>query len=159
MASSKSILIEQIEQVAVPVLQEHNAELVDIVFVHEHGSWVLRFFLDKPGGITLDDCAVISDHLGRNLDATDIIKQSYSLEVSSPGVYRPLKKEADFARFQGERVEVKLYAPLNGRRNFHGVIQSVSSGLVTVQEPETQQQFQLPIADVAKAHLDPEINI
>ncbi len=157
MASSKSILIEQIEQVAAPVLQEHQAELVDLVFVHEHGQWVLRFFLDKSGGITLDDCAKISDHLSRNLDASDVVKQAYSLEVSSPGINRPLKKEADYQRFIGERVDVRLYAPLNGRRHFTGTIQSVSGGTVTIQEPQSQQVFQLPIADVAKAHLDPDI--
>ena len=86
MANSKSILIEQIEQIAGPVLAEHNAELVDLQFIHEHGQWILRFFLDKPGRITLDDCATISEHLSRILDATDVIKQSYSLEVSSPGI-------------------------------------------------------------------------
>src|SRR6059058_1422820 len=118
MANAKSVLIEQIEQLAGPVLQEHGAELVDLQFVHEHGQWVLRFFLDKEGGITLDDCATISDHIGRILDATDLIKPNYSLEVSSPGINRPLKKEADYRRFIGERVDVTLYAPLNGRRHF-----------------------------------------
>ena len=73
-------------------------ELVDAQFVHEHGQWVLRFFLDKTGGITLEDCAKLSDHIGRTLDATDLIKQRYSLEVSSPGINRPLKKESDYQR-------------------------------------------------------------
>src|SRR5882672_8441213 len=154
--SSKSLLIEQIEQLAAPVLVEHNAELVFVEFVHEHGQWILRFFLDKVGGITLDDCAVISEHLGRNLDATDIIAQSYSLEVSSPGINRPLKKESDYQRFIGEKVDVTLYAPLNGRRHFKGTLQSVNSGVVIVQEAP-QQAFALPLTDVAKARLDPEI--
>ena len=158
MANAKSLLIEQIEQIAAPVLDEHAAELVDAQFVHEHGQWVLRFFLDKAGGITLDDCAVISDHLGRILDASDVIKQRYSLEVSSPGINRPLKKEADYQRFIGERVDVTLYAPLNGRRHFKGMIQSVNAGVVAVEEAP-QQVFALPLADVAKAKLDPEIHI
>src|SRR5258706_1821795 len=106
---TKSVLIEQIEQLADPVLQEHGAEMVLVEFVHEHGSWVLRFFLDKPGGITLDDCATISEHLGRNLDATNLIPQAYALEVSSPGLNRPLRKEEDFERFKGERVDINLY--------------------------------------------------
>src|SRR5688572_15857764 len=114
MATAKTHLIEQIEQVSAPVIAEHGAELVDLLFVHEHGQWVLRFYLDKPGGITLDDCAKISEHLGRNLDGTDVIGQSYTLEVSSPGINRPLKKEADFVRFIGENVDVTLYAPING---------------------------------------------
>src|SRR5262249_46895096 len=101
MATSKTLLMEQIEQVAARALAEHRAELVDSMFVHEHGQWVLRFLLDKEGGITLDDCATISDHLSRNLDAADVIPQSYTLEVSSPGINRPLKKEADYKKFIG----------------------------------------------------------
>ncbi len=159
MANAKSLLIEQIEQTVAPVLVEHAAELVDLQFVHEHGQWILRFFLDKPGGITLDDCAIdISEHIGRILDTTDVIKQHYSLEVSSPGIHRPLKKEADYKRFVGERVDVTMYAPLNGRRHFKGTLQSVNSGVVTVQA-EPQESFALPLADVAKAKLDPEIHI
>ena len=158
MANAKSLLVEQIEQLVAPVLQEHGAELVDCQFVHEHGQWALRFFLDKPGGIKLDDCAAISEHIGRNLDAADVIKQRYSLEVSSPGINRPLKKEADYQRFVGERVDVTLYAPLNGRRHFKGTLQSVNAGVVVVEEAP-QQSFALPLADVAKATLDPEIVI
>jgi len=158
MANAKSLLIEQIEQVVAPVLLEHGAEPVDIQFVHENGQWVLRFFLDKPGGIKLDDCATISDHIGRILDAADIIKQRYSLEVSSPGINRPLKKEADYQRFVGERVDVTLYAPLNGRRHFKGKLQSINAGIVVVEETP-QQTFALPLVDVAKAKLDPEIHI
>jgi ribosome maturation factor RimP len=158
MANAKTLLTEQIEQIAAPVLREQAAELVDLQFVHEHGQWILRFFLDKEGGITLDDCASLSDHLGQVLDATDIIKQHYSLEVSSPGINRPLKKEADYQRFIGERVDVTLYAPLNGRRHFKGTLQSVNAGTVIVQV-EPQASFTLPLADVAKACLDPEIHI
>ncbi len=157
MANAKSLLIEQIEQTAAPVLAEHAAELVDLQFVHEHGQWILRFFLDKDNGITLDDCATISEHIGRILDATDLIKQHYSLEVSSPGINRPLKKEADYKRFIGERVDVTLYAPLNGRRHFKGTLQSVDSG-VAVLEAEPHEKFVLPLADVAKAKLDREIH-
>jgi ribosome maturation factor RimP len=157
MATAKTLLMEQIEQVAAPVLSEHGAELVDAMFVHENGQWVLRFYLDKQGGIMLDDCARISEHLGRNLDAADIIKQNYTLEVSSPGLNRPLKKEADYLRFIGEKVDVTLYAPLNGRRHFKGTLQSVNAGVVIVQEAP-QQSFALPLADVAKARLDPDIH-
>ena len=158
MANAKSALIEQVEQLSGPVLQEHQAELVDLQFVHEHGQWVLRYFLDKPNGITLDDCAEISDHLGRILDATDVIKQSYSLEVSSPGLYRPLRKESDFQRFKGERVEVTLFAPINGRRHFKGTIEGTESGSVSVRD-SMGELFTLPLANMAKANLDPEIKI
>jgi ribosome maturation factor RimP len=158
MTNAKGILTEQIETLAAPVLAEHQAELVDLQFVHEHGQWVLRFFLDKGGGISLDDCAKISDHLGRTLDAADLIPQHYSLEVSSPGINRPLKKESDYRRFIGERIDLTVYAPVNGRRHFRGTIHAVGTGTVTVEE-SPEQSYTLALADVAKARLDPEIRI
>jgi ribosome maturation factor RimP len=156
--SGKNVLVEKIEQLSAPILAEHNAELVDLQFVHEHGSWVLRYFLDKPDGITLDDCAALSRHLGQMLDESEAITQSYSLEVSSPGVYRPLRKEKDYLRFVGERVDVTLFAPINGRRHFRGQLESVETGAVIVKDSE-QRLHTLPLADVAKATLDPEIEI
>jgi len=156
MANAKTLIIEQIEQTVAPVLRENAAELIDLQYVHEHGQWVLRFFLDKEGGIKLDDCATLSDHLGRILDATDLIKQSYSLEVSSPGINRPLKKEADFVKFIGERAEISMFAPINGRRNFKGILKAFNAGVVSIEEAP-EQIFALPLADIAKARLDPEI--
>lgn len=150
--------MERIEQVARPVLAEHSAELVDLQFVHEQGQWVLRFFLDKEGGITLDDCAEISDHLGRLLDATNLVSRSYSLEVSSPGINRRLRKEKDYQRFMGERVDVTVFAPINGRRHFRGTIQAVHEGVVEIQEP-SQPPWALPLTAIAKAKLDPEWKI
>jgi len=157
MANSKNLLLEKIEALVQPVLDETHMELVDLEFVHEHGQSILRFFLDKAGGITLDDCAVMSDRLGTVLDAADPISQSYSLEVSSPGLYRPLRKVADYKKFLGERVDVKLYAPLDGRKNFHGVIDSVDEENVAV--VVDGKKFVLPLSGVAKARLDPEIEI
>jgi ribosome maturation factor RimP len=156
--NSKSPLIEQIEQLVNPVLEQESAELVLAEFVHEHGTWVLRLYVDKPTGVTLDDCARVSDRVGRMLDATNVIPQSYSLEVSSPGLYRPLRKEKDFERFKGERAEVHLYAPINGRRNFKGVIEGVDGGNVQIKDV-TAQVFSLPLSGIAKAKLDPEIKI
>jgi ribosome maturation factor RimP len=157
MADAKSVLLEQIERLAAPVLAEHGTELADLQFVHEHGRWVLRFFIDKAGGVTLDDCATVSEHLSRILDAGDVIAQSYSLEVSSPGLNRPLKKEADWRRFVGEKVDVTLYAPREGRRHFRGRLESVGEGVAVVQE-DPGLSFSLPLADVAKARLDPDIH-
>ena len=131
---------------------------MDLQFVHEHGSWVLRFFLDKEGGITLDDCATLSHTVGEALDAANIISQSYSLEVSSPGLNRPLKKEKDFQKFVGERIDVTMFAPVDGRRHFKGSIQSAGEGQVTVKDEE-ERLCALPIEGIAKAKLDPEIKI
>lgn len=159
MAQAKSLLIEQIEQLTAPILLEHGAELVDLQFVHEHGQWVLRYFLDKEKGITLDDCAKLSDHLGRILDASDLIKPSYSLEVSSPGIYRPLRKESDFRRFAGQLMKATVYAPIQGRRHFKGAIETVGDGAVVVRDEQNGEAFTLPLDNVAKANLDPEIEI
>jgi ribosome maturation factor RimP len=156
--SSKSVLIDQIEQLSEPLLQEHQVELVLVEFVHEHGTWVLRYFLDKAGGITLDDCANLSHLLGRMLDAANVISQSYSLEVSSPGIYRPLRKLKDFERFKGERVDINLFAPINGRRHFRGTIEGVGEDHVQVKDT-AQQLFTLPLSGISKAKLDPEIKI
>jgi ribosome maturation factor RimP len=156
--TTKSVLVDQIEQFSMPILQEHGAELVLVEFVHEHGNWVLRYFLDKPGGITLDDCAVISEHLGRNLDASNLIPQSYSLEVSSPGINRPLRKVQDYERFKGERADIHLYAPIDGRRHFRGTIQGVEADSVRIRDV-AEQEFSLPLAGISKAKLDPDIEI
>lgn len=158
MGSPKNQILEQVEKLSGPVLQEHQAELVDLQWVHEHGSWVLRFFLDKAGGITLDDCASLSDHIGRVLDETDVIPQSYSLEVSSPGVYRPLKKEKDFLKYKGQPVDITLFAPLNGRRHFKGTIEGFQNGVLALKDIDGAS-FSLPLADMAKVNLDPEIEI
>ena len=157
MANTKIHLLEKIEALVKPLLDENRMEVVDVEFLHEHGQWVLRFFLDKAGGITLDDCAIMSDKIGGVLDAADPIPQAYSLEISSPGIYRPLRKEADYKRFLGERVDVKLFAPQEGRRNFSGVIADVGAGTVVVESEG--QKFVLPLSGVAKARLDPEVDI
>jgi ribosome maturation factor RimP len=158
MDHQKNTVLSRVDELAGPVLAEHQAELVDLQFVHEHGQWVLRFFLDKAGGITLDECASISEHFGRIFDAADPIPQQYVLEVSSPGLNRALHNEKDFSRFAGERVDVKMFAPINGRRNFKGRIDSVHEGMVDIKD-ETEQLHSLPIEGIARARLDPEIDI
>jgi ribosome maturation factor RimP len=156
MAIPRNVILQQVEDLAAPILSEEQAEIVDLEFLHEHGQWVLRFYLDKAGGITLHDCAAISDRLSRALDATEIIPQAYSLEVSSPGLNRPLKKEDDFRKFVGERVDVTLFAPIDGRRHFRGSIAAAENGTVTVCDSEGRS-FGLPMSGIAKAKLDPEI--
>jgi ribosome maturation factor RimP len=157
MGNPKQVLLEKVEALVKPLLDAKGMDVVDLEFVHEHGQWILRFFLDKAGGITLDDCAEMSNALGNVLDETDPIPQAYSLEVSSPGIYRPLRKEVDYARFIGERVDIKLYAPQDGRRHFIGTLAAVVEGNVVVESDG--QKFILPLSGVAKAHLDPEIEI
>lgn len=108
-----------VTELAQPIAEALSFELVDVEFIKEGAYWYLRVYIDKPGGISIDNCQAVSEQLSDKLDETDPIKQSYILEVSSPGE-RPLKKERDYERFKGEVVEVKLYQPINGKKVFEG---------------------------------------
>ena len=101
-------------------------------FVREAGNWFLRAYIDKPGGITIDDCELISRALSDELDEKNFIEESYILEVSSPGLGRPLKKEKDFIRSQGESVEVKLFRPVDKQKEFTGILKAWDKDTVTL---------------------------
>ena len=109
-----------IEEIVQPIVDAKNFEIVDIEYVKEAGEYYLRVYLDKEGGISLSDCEVVSRELSEILDKKDPIKDNYFLEVSSPGLDRPLKKDKDFERYAGRDVEVKLYKPLNGTKQLEG---------------------------------------
>ena len=105
---------------------------MDVEFVREAGNWFLRAYIDKPGGITIDDCELISRALSDELDEKNFIEESYILEVSSPGLGRPLKKEKDFIRSQGESVEVKLFRPVDKQKEFTGILKAWDQDTVTL---------------------------
>ena len=109
-----------IEEIVQPIVDAKNFEIVDIEYVKEAGEYYLRVYLDKEGGISLSDCEVVSRELSEILDKKDPIKDNYFLEVSSPGLDRPLKKDKDFERYKGRDVEIKLYKPKNGSKQFEG---------------------------------------
>ena len=109
-----------IEEIVQPIVDAKNFEIVDIEYVKEAGEYYLRVYLDKEGGISLSDCEVVSRELSEILDKKDPIKDNYFLEVSSPGLDRPLKKDKDFERYKGRDVEIKLYKPMNGSKHFEG---------------------------------------
>ena len=119
-----------------PLMEERQFELVDVEFVKEAGNWFLRVYIDKPGGITIDDCELISRALSDKLDEEDFIVESYILEVSSPGLGRPLKKEKDFVRSQGQSVEVKLFRPIEKQNEFPGILKSWDKDTVTLEFEE-----------------------
>ena len=120
------------ENLFLPITQKHGFELVDVEYVKEAGSWYLRVYIDKEGGITVDDCEVISRLLGGWLDKEDFIEDSYILEVSSPGLGRPLKKEKDFARSIGKDVEIRLYKAIDKQKEFTGTLTSYDADSVTL---------------------------
>lgn len=115
-----------------PVVAEQQFELVDVEYVKEVGYWYLRAYIDKEGGISVDDCEIISRKLGEWLDANDFIEDSYILEVSSPGLGRPLKKEKDFKRGLLKEVDVKLYRQLNKQKDFAGVLKAYDKETLTL---------------------------
>ena len=122
----------RVEAWIAPVLEQHQFELVDVEYVREVGVWYLRCYIDKEGGITVDDCEVISHLLGEWLDKEDFIEDSYILEVRSPGLGRPLKKEKDFARSIGKDVEIRLYKAIDKQKEFTGTLTSYDADSVTI---------------------------
>lgn len=123
----------RVEKFLLPVMEENNFELVDVEYIKEAGNWYLRAYIDKPGGFTVDDCEMVSRKLGEWLDKEDFIAESYILEVSSPGLGRPLKKEKDFKRSMGEQVEIKLYRAVDRQKEFTGALKACDEKTVTIE--------------------------
>lgn len=120
------------ESLVLPLVESNNYELVDVEYVKEGSNWYLRVYIDKPGGINIDDCELISRALSEKLDEKDYIEDAYILEVSSPGLGRPLKKDKDFERSIGERVELKLYKAIEKQKEFEGVLKSFDKNTVSI---------------------------
>ena len=114
-----------VEAMVLPIVRELNLELVDVEFVKEGANWYLRVFLDKDGGIDVEDCRSVSEKLGHLLDEQDPIPQAYMLEVSSPGLDRPLRKQSDFAKYAGRLVRVKAFAPVDGKKEVVGELKGL----------------------------------
>ncbi|MCU4137348.1 MAG: Ribosome maturation factor RimP [Thermodesulfobacteria bacterium] len=143
------------EIIEIPILKK-NMELVDLEWRRERNGWVLRIFIDKPGGVTIADCAKISGIVGEILDKENIIHRSYILEVSSPGIERPLVKKEDYERFKGEKARITLKTPISGRRNFTGIILGIKKDLVQIEVEGRIWEFSLD--NIKKANLQPEIS-
>jgi len=135
----KKKLVELITEMAEPIVKEQGLELVDVEYIREK-DWFLRVYINKSGGIDIDDCSVVSSKLTKVLDERDPIKEKYYLEVSSPGIDRPLKRDKDFQNNYGKMVDVQLFAPLDGKKEFVGVLNSHSDMLIklTVEEKEIE---------------------
>lgn len=120
-------------ELIIPIVQANNYELVDLEYVKEGSSNYLRAYIDKPGGITVDDCETVSRAFSDRLDEKDFISESYILEVSSPGLGRPFKKDKDFERNIGEEVELKLFKPVEHKKDFVGLLKSFDKETVTIE--------------------------
>lgn len=143
--------VEIVAEMAEELAASLRLELVDVEFRREPGGRILRVFIDKPGGVTLDDCQALSRLLSRRLDEVDPIEDSYSLEVSSPGIERPLTKPKDYVRFAGHKVQVRTYGPIDGRRNFKGELLGLEDEAVVLRLEDGD--VRIPVDQVAKARL------
>ncbi|MDD6332331.1 MAG: ribosome maturation factor RimP [Clostridium sp.] len=130
------------EALVQPILDEHQFELWDLEYVKEGANYYLRVYADKPGGITIDDCVTISRALEEKLDAEDFIEEAYILEVSSPGLGRPLKRDRDFEKSLGQDVELKLYKAQDGQKEYTGCLQAYTKDTVTLEIEERECVFQ-----------------
>ena len=143
------------EKLVLPILEAENFKLVDIEYVKEGQDWFLRVFIDKEGGITIDECWMVSGLLSDKLDEVDIIPGNYFLEVSSPGVERPLKKAEDFIENINKNIYVSLYAQVDGEKEYEGILVSFSDNIATIKYKfKTQyKEVQIPYDKIAKARL------
>ena len=124
---------QKTEEILLPSVEKNGFELVDVEYVKEGGSWYLRAYIDKPGGINVDDCEIVSRELSDILDEKDFIDEAYILEVSSPGLGRPLKKEKDFKRSLGQEVEVRTYRMMDRKKEFTGILKDHDKDTVTIE--------------------------
>lgn len=140
------------EALAEPIVERFGFELVDVEYVKEAGSWYLRLYIDKEGGITIDDCEMVSRAFSEELDREDFIESAYIMEVSSPGLGRPLKKEKDFRRSMGKEVEIRTYKPIEKKKEFYGILSGYDDKQVTITTEDQEEQVFLK-ADIALIRL------
>ena len=150
--SKREMYEQKTEEILLPIVEEYGFELVDVEYVKEGSNWYLRAYIDKPGGIGVNDCEVVSRRLSDILDEKDYIEDSYILEVSSPGLGRPLKKEKDFARSLGEEVEVRTYRAIDRQKEFIGILKDYDKDTVTI-EYEDGETMTFDKADIALIRL------
>ncbi len=130
---------KQTEEMISPILADYGFELVDVEYVKEAGNWYLRAYIDKEGGITVNDCELVSRRMNDLLDEKDFIPDSYIFEVSSPGLGRQLKKDKDFVRSMGEAVEGKLFRAVDKKKDFEGILRSFDKESVTLETPDGKE--------------------
>lgn len=150
-----SAVIKTTEELVMPILTEKNLELVDIEYVKEGPNLFLRVYIDKPGGIDITECGEVSELLSEELDRVDPIKDAYFLEVSSPGVERPLKTKQDFANHIGKNVLIKLYSPIDGEKEFEGILKDFNNevAVVSYKVKTRTKEVEIPFEKIAKARL------
>ena len=145
-------VVDRVRAILHPIVLNEGMELVEIEYRRESSGWILRLILDKEGGVTLDDCTRVSREAGRSMDVEDVIQTPYTLEVSSPGLTRPLKTEKDFMKYRGRLIKLKTVDPIQDRRQFKGRLLAVSENGVEIEVDGGI--FHILLSNVAKANLE-----
>lgn len=153
MAMKREAVEEFVSSVVEGIISGTNLELVDVDYVRER-DWYLRVYLDKPGGVDLDDCQMVSEKLSAVLDEKDPIAENYLLEVSSPGLDRVLKKDKDFIRYNGRDVDIQLFKPINGSKQYTGVLQGYSDTTIEFLINGESETFERTAIAQIRLHLD-----
>ena len=130
---AKQRIEDIVYDLAKPIIDRKNFELVEIEYKKEGQDWFLRLYIDKVGGITIDDCQSVSEELSNLLDEADPIEQSYIFEVSSPGIDRPLKTDRDYRKNIGKQIEIKLFSPMNGKKVIEGILRGHTETVVEIE--------------------------
>ena len=151
MLENNDIVIIKATKLIEPLLDDMGFDLVDIEYLSGRSKWILRIYVDKEGGITLDDCARVSREIGDLIDVKDIFQHKYVLEVSSPGINRRLRREKHFLQAVGSRVKVKMIVPVDRRRNFNGYLRDVQGGTLCLEMGN--DLVRLSLENVEKANL------
>ena len=129
------------EELLLPIAEENGVEIYDVEYVKEGSDWYLRAYIDKPDGVNIGDCEAVSRKFSDKLDEDDFIEDSYIMEISSPGLDRPLKKEKDFVRSMGKLVELRTYRPIEKQKEFCGILNAYDDNSVTIEEDGTLRTF------------------
>lgn len=145
-------LIKKLYNLLFPVVESQGYELLDIEYLLDHGQWILRLYIDRSEvGVTIADCALVSNQVSTILDVEDLIQGKYNLEVSSPGIERPLRKLEDFNKYKGCLVKIKTYDKINDRKNYKGIIQEINGNTILINiEGEI---YKIPQDQIYKARL------
>lgn len=139
--SKKESYEQKTEELIQPIVERYQFELVDVEYVKEGAEWYLRAYIDKEGGITVNDCEAVAAEMNEILDREDYVEGSYIFEVSSPGLGRPLKKKKDYVRAMGKKLEIRTYKAIGHEKEFYGVLSAYDENTVTITDEEEQQKI------------------
>ncbi len=145
---------EKVKEIAEPIVTAQGLNLVDIEYIKEGANWILRVFIEnEKGELNIDNCKIISKLLSKELDRVNPINNSYILEVSSPGIERPLKDASDYKRFSGKLIRVKTYVPINGKKEVIGKLEGISNDIIKINIGDKKGVVEIPLNKIAQANL------